>query len=27
MAKADRRHATTIEQWDSDDWTFNAKEA
>jgi putative DNA primase/helicase len=27
LAKADRRHATTIEQWDSNDWTFNAEEA
>ena len=26
MAKADRKHATTIEQWDADDLTFNAKE-
>ena len=25
MAKADRRQATTIEQWDADDWAFNAK--
>jgi putative DNA primase/helicase len=26
MAKADRRQATTIEQWDADDWAFNAKQ-
>jgi hypothetical protein len=24
MAKADRRQATTIEQWDANDWFFNA---
>lgn len=24
MARADRRHATTIEQWDADDWLLNA---
>ena len=26
MAKADRRQATTIEQWDAHDWIFNAKQ-
>ena len=26
MAKADRRQATTIEQWDADDFTFNMRE-
>ena len=26
MAKADRRQATTIEQWDSNDWLFNTEE-
>jgi putative DNA primase/helicase len=26
MAKADRRQATTIEQWDVDDFKFNTKE-
>jgi putative DNA primase/helicase len=26
MAKADRRQATTIEEWDADDFTFNAEE-
>jgi putative DNA primase/helicase len=23
LAKADRRHAATVEQWDADDWIFN----
>jgi putative DNA primase/helicase len=27
MAKADRRHATTIEQWDANDWLLNAEAA
>jgi putative DNA primase/helicase len=27
MAKADRRHATTIEQWDANDWLLNAETA
>jgi putative DNA primase/helicase len=26
LAKADRRHATTIEQWDSEIFLFNARE-
>ena len=26
MAKTDRRQATTIEQWDANDWLFNTKE-
>jgi|ERR1700730_7174871 putative DNA primase/helicase len=26
MAKADRRQATTIEEWDADDFTFNTEE-
>ena len=27
MAKADRRQATTIEQWDANDWVYNARQA
>src|SRR5262249_16294136 len=27
MAKADRRQATTIEQWDANDWIVNAENA
>src|SRR5262245_56572240 len=27
MAKADRRHATVIEQWDADDWLCNTPKA
>jgi phage/plasmid-associated DNA primase len=26
LAKADRQHASTIDQWDKDDWLFNKKE-